>query len=135
MFSPRGRTPPADPSVAPAEIILEACASRSVGEPSRRDGRLLVTHAVWLCACETMDGSPVWLVYAVGEEGVGWERIPAGMDVPDVVEAKHLTGGHPSPGGVLEWLRGDWPDPWRGGGDVPEDAFIYEELQRRIRAN
>ena len=91
-------------------------------------------HAIWLCACETMDESPLWLTYTVGEDGIGWQRIPAGMDVSEVVEAEHLTGGHPAPEGVLEWLRGDWPDPWRGRGDFPEDAFIYEELRRRIRS-
>jgi hypothetical protein len=57
------------------------------------------------------------------------------MDVSDVVEAEHLTGGHPAPEGVLEWLRGDWPYPWRGRGDYPEHSYIYEELWRRFRSN
>ena len=134
MFSGRGHTPPEDPSVAQVEEILEAAASHSEGEERRRNGRLVVTHAVWLCACETLDDSPLWLVYARGDDGVGWQRINRHrLDVSDVVEADHLTGGHPSPEGVLEWVRGDQPDPWRGRGEFPEDAFIYEELLQRIR--
>jgi hypothetical protein len=131
MFSRRGEPPPEDPSVAPVEAILEATASRSIGEAPRRDGRLAVTHVIWLCACETMDESAVWLIYTVGEAGIGWQRIPAGMEVPEVVEAEHVTGGHPAP---REWLRGDSSDPWRGRGNLPEDAFIFEELRRRIRS-
>lgn len=136
MFSRRRHTHPEDPSVAPVEEILEAAASRSQGEVSRRDGRLLVTHAVWLCACETLDESPLWLIYAVGDDGVGWQRITEDrLDVSDVVDADHLTGGHPAPDAVLKWLRGDRTDPWSGRGDFPEDAFIYEEILRRIRHN
>jgi hypothetical protein len=100
----------------------------------RRDGRLVVTHAVWLCACETLADSPLRLIYALGDDGVGWQRInDYRLDVSDVVEADHLTGGHPAPVGVLEWVRGGRPDPWRGRGEFPEDTFIYEELLRRIR--
>src|SRR6478609_4890994 len=101
MFSRRGQRSPDDPSVVPVEETLEAAASRSVEEAPRRDGRLVATHAVWLCACETMDESPIWLIYALGEDGIGWQRFPVGMDVSDVVEAEHLTGGHPSPESVL----------------------------------
>lgn len=134
MCSRHGQPPPEDPSVAPVEELLEAAASRSIGEAPRRDGRLVVTHAIWLCACETLDESPLWLIYAVGENGIGWQRLPDGTNVPDVVEAEHLTGGHPAPEGVLEWLRGDWSDPWRGRGYFSH-PFIYEEVQRRIRSH
>src|SRR5215210_2434938 len=136
MFSRHGRTPPEDPSVAPVEEILETAASRSEGDVQRRDGRLMVTHAVWLCACETLDDSPLWLIYAVGGEGVGWERITdRRLGLPDVVEADHLTGAHPDPEQVLEWLRGDRPYPWRGPADFPGEIFIYDELLRRIHSN
>ncbi len=57
---------------------------------------------------------------------------PGGRGTRDIVDAEHATGGHPAPEDVLEWLRGVWPDPWRGHGDFPQDAFIYEELQQRI---
>jgi hypothetical protein len=132
-FHFRSQIPPEDPNVARVEEILEAAASRSAGEVQRRDGRVVVTHAVWLCACETLDDSPLWLIYAVGDDGVGWQRITDYRDASDVVEADHLTGAHPDPEGVLKWLRADWPAPWRGRGDFPEDDFIYEELLRRIR--
>jgi hypothetical protein len=134
MFSRRDPRPPEDPSVGAVEEILEAAATRSVGEASRRDGRLVVTHAIWLCACETLYASPVWLIYTVGEDGIGWQRVPDGTAESDVVEAEHLTGGHPDPEAVLEWLRGSWPTPWPGGGDF-QHSFIYEELRRRIRSN
>lgn len=118
--------------MAPVEQILEATASRSVEQPPRRDGRIVVSHALWLCACETMDESPVWLVYAVGEDGIGWQRIPPEMEVSDVVEAEHLTGCHPAPERVLAWLRGESPHPWWGRADFPEHTYIYEEIRRRI---
>jgi hypothetical protein len=131
MSSRPGDTPPEDPSVAPVEEILEAAASRSGGEVPRRDGRLVVTHAVWLCACETHYDSPLWLIYAVGGDGVGWQRIDGWrLEVSDVVETDHLTGCHPAPEGVLAWLKGDVRVPHA---DFPEDTFIYEELLRRIR--
>jgi len=136
MFSRRSQPPPEDPSVAAVEEILHAAASRSGGEAPRRDGRLVVTHAIWLCACETLNESPVWLIYAVGEDGIGWQRIPGGTDESEVVEAEHLTGGHPAPEGVLAWLRGDRPDPWRRRGDsFPQHSFIYDELWRRTHSN
>jgi hypothetical protein len=135
MLSRRGPPPPEDPSVAPVEEILEAAASRSVEQAPRRDGRLVVTHALWLCACETLNASPLWLIYAVGENGIGWQRIPGGTDLRDVAEAEHLTGGHPAPEDVLAWLRSDWPDPWRGRGPFSQHSFIYEELRRRIRSH
>ncbi|WP_459985504.1 hypothetical protein [Nocardioides sp. AN3] len=91
-----------------------------------------MTHAVWLCACETQYESPVWLIYAAGEDGIGWQRVARWTGDSDIVDAEHATGGHPAPEDVLEWLRGVWPDPWRGHGDFPQDAFIYEELQQRI---
>lgn len=81
-----------------------------------------------------MDESPLWLIYAVGEDGgIGWQGI-AQTDIADVVEAEHHTGCHPAPEGVLKWLRGDWPYPWRGPADFPEHSFIYEELRRRIHS-
>jgi hypothetical protein len=95
----------------------------------------VVSHAIWLCACETMQDSPIWLIYAVGEDGIGWQRLPGGMRERDVVDAEHLTGGHPTPESVLAWLRSDSPDRWPGRRDFPEDAFIYEEIRRRIGSN
>src|SRR4051812_7935330 len=119
MFSRRRQPlegpPPEDPSVGPVEQILEAAASRSMEEPRRRDGRIVASHAIWLCACETMDDSPVWLIYAVGDDGIGWQRIPDDTEEVDVVEAEHLTGCHTAPGDALEWLRGERPYPWWSG--------------------
>jgi hypothetical protein len=82
-----------------------------------------------------MQDSTLWLIYAVGDGGIGWQRIPDGRHVPDVVEAEHLTGGHPAPESVLAWLHSDSPDRWPGRQDFPEHAFIYEEIRRRIGSN
>lgn len=135
-MSPRVRPPREDPAVAQVEQLLVEVASSS--EPIRRDGRVVTTHAVWLCACESFDDAPTWLVYATADGGVGWERVAEGLgfDIPDVVQAEHLTGCHPSPDGVLAWLRGEQDRPWRGPwvGDFPEDDEIYEEISSRIRS-
>jgi hypothetical protein len=135
MFSRHGHRPPEDPSVAPVEEILDAATAQADGEVPHRDGRLVVSHAVWLCACETSEHSPLWLIYAVGDDGVGWQRIDGyRQEVSDIVEADHLTGDHPAPEGVLAWLRGDQPYPRRGRRSAfPEHDFIYDELLRRIR--
>jgi hypothetical protein len=79
-----------------------------------------------------MQDSPIWLIYAVGDDGMDWQRLPGGMHERDVVEAEHLTGNHSTPASVLEWLRSDSPDRWPGRRDLPEEAFIYEEIRRRI---
>jgi len=58
--------------------------------------------------------------------------MPDGLDVPDLVDAEHLIGCHPSATGVLAWLRGEQPLP--GANDFPEQAYVYSELHRRIDA-
>lgn len=126
--------PREDPAVAAVEEILDAAtASGRHRQAPQCEGRLEVQHAVWLCACETMDDSPVWLIYDTADGGIGWQRLPDGSEPAAVVHAEHLSGGHPSPDGVLEWLRGDAPDPWSGWGpDFPEHAFVFEALRRKI---
>ncbi|ALX05553.1 hypothetical protein AERYTH_13020 [Aeromicrobium erythreum] len=124
-----------DPSVGPVEELLDAAASRSTHETDRRAGRLVVSHAVWLCPCDAVDEAPTWLVYARGDDGIGWQRIDDGVDLGDVVEAQYLSGCHLDPDAVLLWLRGEWPRPWgRGVGDDPKGADVFDELQRRILA-
>jgi hypothetical protein len=97
----------------------------------------VVEYAVWLCACETMDDSPQWLIYSVGEHEIGWERLDHRQDVTDVVDATYLTGGHPSPRAVLRWLRDDSPSqtPYFADHDDRQmTPAIYAELQRRVRS-
>lgn len=91
---------------------------------------------MWLCAYSEQD-APTWLIHATDDGGVGWARVPEGPgrpDVPDIVDAEHLTGGHFDPVEVLAWVRGEQDRPWGGTwpGDFPEDGYIYEEIQRRI---
>ncbi|KAA1425005.1 hypothetical protein FE697_003680 [Mumia zhuanghuii] len=133
MLSRRDRPQPEDPSVALVERILDAAAAPSVGAQALRDERLVATYAIWLCACETLDDSPVWLLYAIGQDSIGWCRLGE-REISEVVDAAHVTGCHPEPAGVLKWLRGEWPYPWRGPADFPEHSFIYNELRRRIIA-
>jgi hypothetical protein len=123
-----------DPSVGRVEAILRESAARTIDVPPRRNGRLVVEHAVWLCACETMDGFASWLIYSVGADGVGWQRLDHRQDVADVVDATHRAGGHPSPRAVLRWLRDDPPDQAPYFADDRESVhLLYAELQRRVR--
>jgi hypothetical protein len=126
--------PPEDPAVAAVEHILDAAAARTLTGPPKREGRLVVEHAVWLCACESTEDAPTWLIYDTVADGIGWRRLGDGLEAADVVEANHLAGGHPSPEGVLAWLRGEAPDPWSGSGaDFPEHDFVFEALRDKIR--
>ncbi|MCO7237823.1 hypothetical protein [Aeromicrobium sp. CnD17-E] len=125
-----------DPSVGPVEELLDAAASRSSGEVERRAGRVVASHAIWLCPCDTDDDAPTWLVYTRGGDGIGWLRVEDGMDLGDVVEAQRLTGCHLDPGAVLSWVRGEWSTPWGAGqGDDPLHSDVFDELQRRILAS
>lgn len=124
-------TPPReDPDVASVEQLLRAAALCATETPPLLNGRMVVSHAVWLCACETLDTSPTWLIYAVGKHGVAWQRLRPGQDARRVVDAQHLTGDHPSPSSVLRWLRGAPPT---FDSLSPGDPAIYAELLDRIR--
>lgn len=72
--------PREDPDVALVEQLLRAAALRAIEIPPLRNGRMVVSHAVWLCACETPDASPTWLIYAAGRHGVAWQRLLPGQD-------------------------------------------------------
>lgn len=121
--------PREDPEVALVEQLLRAAALRARETPPLRNGRMVVSHAVWLCACETPDTSPTWLIYAVGRHGVAWQRLRPGQDARRVVDAQHLTGDHLSPSSVLRWLRGAPPAFYSRS---PDDPAIYAELHQRI---
>lgn len=130
-----GSLPPGeDPSVAPVEAILQKATSRTSEEAPRRNGRVVATHAIWLCACETMADSPVWLIYTVGEDAIGWQRLDDRQEAADVVDAKHLTGAHPDPEAVLDWLRGDTSVPYFHQGFLGDSA-TFSEIRRRVRSS
>ena len=94
----------------------------------------MAEHAVVLCACETMDDSPKWLIYSVGADGIGWQRLEPEQDFAEVVDATHRAGGHPSPRSVLRWLRDDPPGQTPYFADDREStSALYAELQRRVR--
>jgi hypothetical protein len=71
----------------------------------------------------------------VGADAIGWQRLPDRTKPADVVEAQFLTGGHPSPAGVLQWLRGEATDPWSGWRvDFPQDSFMDQAIRKRIQS-
>ncbi|MGF9754491.1 hypothetical protein AAII07_04765 [Microvirga sp. 0TCS3.31] len=128
----RGKPRAENPCVAPIEKVLRNAASVAAVAPTLRDGVVVTTHAVSLCACETFDEWETWVVHAVGEDGIGWLRVPPGAQVLDVVDAEDLASHHPAPEGVLAWLVGDDPDPWRAQDD-PKGFAVFAEIHRRIR--
>lgn len=123
--------PPEDPAVAVIEEILAAAASRGPKARPLGDGRAAVTHALGICACETMWWAPTWLIHDVPGDGLVWRRVPDGIEWSDLVDAQFTAGGHADPDQVLRWLQGEAPDPWcygSGGGDW----VALEELGRGI---
>lgn len=97
----RDPIPPVDPHVADVEAILEAVASRSTNTTQLRKRRPAAAHALWLCACETLDDAPVWLIYDSDDEGLGWCRVPDGAEVAGLVDSRRIAGAHTSPDEVL----------------------------------
>jgi hypothetical protein len=134
MFGRNGSSPPEDPAVDPVEALFNRAATyREFTHPMPSDEPLATTHALWICACVTMDDAPIWLIYEDGDSGMAWCRVPDGMDIPDVVAADSVAGGHADPAEVLAWLQGEASDPWAGGGDGSRgrklDRF-YRALRR-----
>ena len=119
-----------DPHVADVEAILEAVAPRSTRTTQRRKRRPGATHALWLCACDTLDDAPLWLIYDSDDEGLVWCRVPDGAEITGLVDSRRIAGAHTSPGEVLQWLDGEVasPDDWG-------DPVVIEELGRKIRGS
>lgn len=118
------------PAVVRVERILSTAASRCSRPVPMCDGRPAATHALWICACVTFEDAPVWLIYDL-DDGIAWERVPGGVELFDLLDARHVAGGHADPADVLHWLQGDAPDPWAGG-DGCGDPVVAEEIRRKI---
>lgn len=120
--------------MAPVEAILSRAAARSPAPELPTDGpRLPVVHALWICACVTMDDAPTWLVYVTADGGLGWSRMPDGEEPLDLVEARWETGGHCAPAQVLEWLRTGEPDGLLQGHGAA-DRVVVDAIADRVRA-
>jgi hypothetical protein len=122
-----------DPAVPVVEQILSAAAARNPAKQQQVEGRRVATRALWICACETINDAPTWLIHDDADGiGIAWCRVPDGADVGDVVDARLIAGGHTDPGDVLLWLQGKASERW-----IYDDAFdddgVIEELGGRIR--
>lgn len=125
---------PDDPHVHEVEQCLDRGAGRlDLGRRSRwirrsEPVRPTAELALWLCACNTYQESPGWLIIG-DDESAAWCRLPDGMEVRDLVDVQHAAGGHMAPAEVLEWLRGERASP----GDLSGDAQIAIRLGRTLR--
>ncbi len=117
--------------MAPVEEILDAAATREPSPMRLLEDRPLATHAMWICACETMEDAPTWLIYDMDEGGVVWCRVPDDVEPLDLVDARLSAGGHSDPGEMLLWLQDGASDRWLGGGGG--DEAVARELQPKIR--
>lgn len=124
------RCGPEDPEVAEVERILAAAASTYT--PSRLADPLVVEHALWLCACVSeADDCPTWLIHDTVSGGLAWCRVPDGLHIGDLVDARLVAGAHVHPGEVLWWLQGQADVPWSHGDG---DQAVLSELGRTLRA-
>lgn len=130
MFGRKGSSPPEDPAVGPVEEIFGRSATYRVPPQSSRP--VATKQALWICACVTMDDAPVWLIYEDGDQALVWCRVPDGSDIPDVVDAELIAGGHTDPAGVLEWLEGKATHPWTGGGSGWDGDGVLAQFGRAL---
>jgi hypothetical protein len=131
----RRRTKPdsEDSAVAAVERILaNKVPALQVADLVGR-GQANANNALWICACVTIDESPIWLIYDTPEGQLAWLRVPDRMEPLPLVNAAHTAGGHADPAGVLDWLLGEAPGPWSGGGDGSSDPGVLDELLMKIR--
>lgn len=127
----RSSRPSENRSVAPIEAILDAAAVRNLSPLRLLEDRPRAAHAMWICACETMDDAPTWLIYDTNDDEIVWCRVPDALEPLDLVDARLSAGGHADPGEVLLWLQGSTSEPWSGGGWG--DEAVARELGRKIR--
>jgi hypothetical protein len=121
-----------DPAVPLVEDLLTSAATRHAFKEHKVDGRQVATRALWICACETMQDSPTWVIYDSPDgSGIAWCRIPDGpLDIEDVVDARRVAGGHTAPERVLRWLRGDvhWSTL-----NIDGDVDVVGDFEPRLR--
>lgn len=97
------------------------------------DGRVRAERALWICACVSADDAPTWLVLE-SADGLGWARVPDGIDLPDAVEAPHAGGIHGAPDEVLAWFRGAAAGPARLDFRWGEEALVRRLVERLLPA-
>lgn len=120
--------------MAQVEAILDGAATQLAATAPSHGSRPIATHALWICACVTVEDAPTWMIYEDSDGGLVWRRIPDGVEASEVVDAQFSAGGHADPGAVLDWLQGRATDPWAGGDGWDEDG-VLRELLRKIRGS
>lgn len=113
-------------------ILARSAAAEPLNDPVPKD-RVAANHALWICACVTVDESPTWLIYDTPEGGVAWRGVPDGVEPLHLVDAAHTAGGHADPAEVLSWLSGEAQDPWSEGGAGSGDPAVLRKLRMAIR--
>lgn len=118
------------PDVAPVEAILWAATRPYDAIPLAPADLPHADHALWICACVSEEDAPTWLVHDAPADHIAWCRIPSGADVPSLVEARLVAGGHTDATSMLRWLRGEQSQP---PGDVDGDEAVFNELRLLIQ--
>lgn len=121
--------------VAAVERILAIAAADPPVVDLATKSRVIANHALWICACVTIDESPTWLIYDTPEGALTWRRVPDQVEPLHLVDAAHTAGGHADPAEVLSWLSGGSPDPWSEGGAGSGNAGVLDKLRMTIRGN
>lgn len=99
-----GSSQSSDPAVEAVERLLSA-ATESAAEVPLRGGRPAADRALWFCACATEADAPTWLIYDTVAGGLGWRRVPDGVEVSSLVDSDTVAGAHVHPQQVLAWLE------------------------------
>lgn len=118
-----------DPAVVEVERILAEKVPTKQRSTSTREG---AEHALWICACITVDDSPTWLIYDTPDDQLVWMRVPDSVEPLELVDARVSAGGHSDPSDVLRWLQQDAPDPWGSVGSGFSDQGVLDHLRAKI---
>ena len=118
-----------DSAALEVERVLTERVSAEQASTSTRES---AEHALWICACITVDDSPTWLIYDTPDDQLVWMRVPDSVEPLQLVNARLSAGGHSDPSDVLRWLQHDAPDPWGSTGSGFSDPGVLDHLRSKI---
>lgn len=120
----------------PEIALVEAILGTAVGPMVIDQGSTQITAArgLWICACVTFQGgpTPTWLIYDTDDDGIGWCRVPDGVEETQVIDARLMFGGHAAPERVLFWLQGKAAIPFETETDDLGVIAELSELRRKF---